>query len=438
MDPITRLRTWIAETLRRRAVRNLGFIYSSRLFTAALRLGASIVIARILGAEKLGILTIAAVILGFSAKLFELGLMTTMIRKLSHHLEQGEVERGTALVRRVMGVQALVSGAVIVGGWYLAPVIAIRIYSTPDLVMPLRLAFVGAFVYNLRFLVEGILRAHERFRAVAVVAVIEHVGRTALVLLLAWVVIGLTVNTTMLTNVAEVVIGFAVASILIPRRYFTARVHERYPLREVFSYSGWMYLFSLTFMLFDRLDVLMLGYFRAGAEVGVYSVAFRLILPFEMIPETINTVFLPKVSRFTSMHELMRYFRDSLKVTCLVGLVGVVMLFLARPLILTFYGAEYAPSVELFQILVGAFILLTILNPFTLAGHTINKPQLFVIMAAINLVLNFVGNLIFIPRYGAVGAAIVTLVSRVLGGVAGLFVLKWFLDRWRPDPGRTG
>jgi O-antigen/teichoic acid export membrane protein len=242
----------------------------------------------------------------------------------------------------------------------------------------------------------------------------------------------------MLTNVAEVVIGFAVASILIPRRYFTARVHERYPLREVFSYSGWMYLFSLTFMLFDRLDVLMLGYFRAGAEVGVYSVAFRLILPFEMIPETINTVFLPKVSRFTSMHELMRYFRDSLKVTCLVGLVGVVMLFLARPLILTFYGAEYAPSVELFQILVGAFILLTILNPFTLAGHTINKPQLFVIMAAINLVLNFVGNLIFIPRYGAVGAAIVTLVSRVLGGVAGLFVLKWFLDRWRPDPGRTG
>ena len=187
-------------------------------------------------------------------------------------------------------------------------------------------------------------------------------------------------------------------------------------------------------MLFDRLDVLMLGFFRQAAEVGIYSVAFRLIMPLELLPETFNTVFLPKVSRFRRREEISRYFRDTLKVTGLVAAVCVLLILFAKPLILLVLGERFLPSVKLFQILVGAFILLTMINPINLVGHSLNRPQLFAIMAGINLVLNFGGNIVFIPRYGALGAAIVTLVSRVLGGLIGLLILKYYLDRWTGPP----
>jgi O-antigen/teichoic acid export membrane protein len=206
-------------------------------------------------------------------------------------------------------------------------------------------------------------------------------------------------------------------------------------LNQAVFYSGWIFLFSIIFMLFDRLDVLMLGYFRAGTEVGLYAVAFTLIKPFELIPETFNTVFLPKVAKYTKKLQVFRYMKDTLKVTSFVGLFGVVLILVAKPLILTLYGDQYAESVKLFQILIGAFILLTILHPFSLISHSLNKPQILVAMAVINLVLNFVGNLIFIPPYGALGAAVVTLVSRVLGALLGLVILKYYIEKWDENAG---
>jgi len=110
-----------------------------------------------------------------------------------------------------------------------------------------------------------------------------------------------------------------------------------------------------------------------------------------------------------------------------------LLIIFAKPIIVTIYGTDFIPSVSLFQILIGAFILLTILNPFILVGHSLNKPQLFTLIAGINLVLHFVGNLIFIPPYGAIGAAYVTLVARVLGGIIGFMIVNYYLNRWEDD-----
>ena len=245
MNPFESVKSWISETLKRKVFRQLGFTYSSRMFTAFLRLIASVIVTRTLGAERLGVLTIAAVIMGLTSKLLELGLTTTMVRKLSLLISLDDQEDATALVRRVFFLQVQVSGVAVIAGYFIAPVIALRIYSNPELITPLRLAFLGAFVFNIWNLSDGILRAHERFKQMAIIAVISHVLRTGFIALMAYVIFFLNVNSTMLINIAQVLIAFIITSLVIPRRYFTARVDRKYPLREVFSYSGWMYLFSL-------------------------------------------------------------------------------------------------------------------------------------------------------------------------------------------------
>lgn len=428
-----RLPSWIGETLKRKAVRQLGLIYSSRMATAVLRFVAGVVVMRALGPALFGQLTLAAVMMAIYGRILEMGLTTTMVRKLSFHLSGGEEEKAFALFRRIYALRFMLSGSFVIVGWFLSPVLADHLFHDEALVTPLRLAALGGFIYNLWVHAEGALRSIERFRALAISNAATHIVRTGAILLLAaGAVMG--VENVLLVNILQILLGFLIAALVLPKRFYTAPAEKKYPVREIFGYTRWLFLFTVLFMLFDRLDVLMLGYFRKAAEVGIYSVAFRLITPLELLPETFNTVFLPKVSRFRSRGEINRYFVDSLKVTGIVAVACVIVIVFARPLIGLILGEQYLPSVRLFQILVGAFVLLTMINPINLVGHTLNRPQLFAIMAGINLVLNFGGNIVFIPRYGALGAAIVTLVSRVLGGLIGLLILKHYLDRWTGPP----
>ncbi|MCK4538384.1 MAG: flippase [Candidatus Krumholzibacteria bacterium] len=432
MNIFDKLKKQIRDLLSRDSVRHIGWVYSSRMVTAVMRFAVAVVVARTLGSEMVGVLTIASVVMGISERLLEMGLTTTMVRKMSMHLSRGEEQKSASIFQRIFFVRISASVLFVIASWFVAPVIAERMFGNPALVMPLRLAGIGSLVWNVWNNTDGVLRAMEKFREVAIIDVISHVFRTVLILFFAWKAI-LSVEHTLIFNISQVLVAFAITSLMLPKSFFKGTSGGKYPLKEIFSYSGWIYAFSIIFMVFDRLDVLMLGYFREESEVGLYGVAFTMIKPFELLPETLNTIFLPKVSKFTKKIEIFRYFKETLKLTSIIGALCLLLIFVARPLMMFFYGAEYEQSVQLFQILVGAFILLTILNPFNLIGHSINKPQLFVIMASINLVLNFTGNIIFIPRYGAVGAAVVTLVSRVLGGLLGLLVLKKYLEKWQEE-----
>jgi O-antigen/teichoic acid export membrane protein len=431
------LKSWIVSTLRRESVRQLAYIYASRVATAVVGFAASIIVVRTLGPGNVGLLTIASVIMGISGSVIEIGLTTTMIRKLSYHLVQNDDESAVGIFRRIYFLRLGISGSFIVLAYFLAPVVAVHAYGNAALTVPLRLAGLGAFLFNVSYHTEAVLRAYEKFLQLGIINVIASLARLAILAFLSYAAL-LNVNSAMAANLAQTLIGFLVMSLVIPRKYYTRKQSTTYPLGGVLRYSGWLFAFSLLFMLFDRLDVLMLGYFKQATEVGIYSVAFMLVRPIEMVPETLNVVFLPKVAKFTRKAQVYRYFRDTLKVTGLVGLIGFGLIVFAKRIILTFYGADFVASVTLFQIMVGAFILLTVINPINLVGHSLNKPQLFTMMAGVNLILSFTGYLIFIPGYGALGAAIVNLVSRILGGIIGFFILNHYLNRWVGEPASAG
>jgi O-antigen/teichoic acid export membrane protein len=425
------LKFWVVDTLRRESVRQLAYIYSSRVVTAAMGFFASWLVANSLGVANFGLFTTASVVMGIAGTLIELGLTTTMIRKLSYHLVRNDDESAVGIFRRIYFFRLAVSGGFMVLAYFGAPAFAAHVHGYAQLTTALRLAALGAFLFNVSYHTEAVLRAYEKFRQMAFINVAASLARVVL-LVIVWRATTLTVENTLAINLAQTLIGFIIMSLVIPRKYYTRKQSTKYPLGEVLRYSGWLFAFSLLFMLFDRLDILMLGYFKQPTDVGNYGVAYMLVRPIEMVPETLNVVLLPKVAKFTRKAQVFQYFRDTLKVTAFVGVLCFFLILFAKPIIVTFFP-KFTQAVTLFQILVGAFILLTIINPINLVGHSLNKPQLFTMMAGINLLLNFTGNLIFIPPYGAAGAAWATLVSRILGGVIGIVILNYYLNRWEGE-----
>ncbi|MCS6845664.1 MAG: oligosaccharide flippase family protein [Caldilineales bacterium] len=179
------------------------------------------------------------------------------------------------------------------------------------------------------------------------------------------------------------------------------------------------YPFALTgiiAMVYMRVDVVLLGWWRGAATAGWYSAGYRLWEAMGLIPGSLLDALFPELSRLwqadrRGLERLVPQARRAMA-------VGSVALALAAALasgwlIALFYGdpSAYAPARAVFLVLVWA-LPATFL--YLLSGHLLyaagQQRAVTRAMAAVAL-LNLVLNLWAIPRWGALGAAAVALAS---------------------------
>jgi len=212
-------------------------------------------------------------------------------------------------------------------------------------------------------------------------------------------------------------IAFLIGSLIIPRDFLKAKGDEKESFWELYHFSKWIFVSVFCFMIFDSLGVLMLGYFKTTDVVGLYSAAYMFAFAFPIITGTITTILLPKVSGLSGIEEIIEYIKKSLKFTIPIIVLLIILLFIAKSLIIIFYGVEYQSSVVIFQILIIGFAISIIINPISLIIYSLNMPEILAYLNIIQLILTFFGNILLIPPYGAVGASITTLLIRIIGGI---------------------
>jgi O-antigen/teichoic acid export membrane protein len=99
------------------------------------------------------------------------------------------------------------------------------------------------------------------------------------------------------------------------------------------------------------------------------------------------------------------------------------MLFFAVPYLITFiYGSQFAPSIQVVQLILPGILFIIIFK--VLNGHLsgIGKPYISALVFAPPVVINIILNFYWIPLYGGLGAAMATNVSYTLGAIALLIV----------------
>lgn len=170
---------------------------------------------------------------------------------------------------------------------------------------------------------------------------------------------------------------------------------------------------AVLIMLYYRLDSVFVYHFAGQAAAGSYAVAYRFLDQLQIIPVTLSIVFLPLLTRQHAEGESTtptfdRYLRVSL-LLC-VPAVGVGM-FVARPLIVSVFGAEYVDAVFLLRLLLPALVPVALgyVLSYVAIVHRQAKKQL--LAASIALAVNVVLNVLLVPRYGSAAAATITLVT---------------------------
>lgn len=190
-------------------------------------------------------------------------------------------------------------------------------------------------------------------------------------------------------------------------------------IRELLRTNIPFLIYGALSVIYGRIDTVLLSLMTNDTVVGWYGASYRLYDTLNFLPNiVIMTIMYPVFMKFsvTSDANLKLAIEKSMNFLLVCALPITTGLIITAPNIISllYYRAEFAPAVSSLQALATSIIFLY-LN-YSLITVILSKKQdrKIPIMAGIAMVFNIGLNLIFIPMYQHVGAAIVTSLTEAL------------------------
>jgi len=190
-------------------------------------------------------------------------------------------------------------------------------------------------------------------------------------------------------------------------------------LREILSYGLKLYPGMVTSYFNYRADVFLLNWLLPptaalgkAAQVGLYSIAVSLAEMTFYLPDSISTILFPRVAAGTR-EDADRTVPGVARLTVAITTVGAIALVPAAFIGLRLFLPDYEASLPALVAILPGVIALGLSK--VLAGYItgLGQARPTVIASATALVLNVAFNLLLIPVWGIVGAAIASLISYV-------------------------
>lgn len=176
-------------------------------------------------------------------------------------------------------------------------------------------------------------------------------------------------------------------------------------------------------------DLVLLSLFRDQVEVGVYGAAYRVIDILAQTAMMVMGVMLPLMAyqwsrnaKETFKHYYQQSF-DLMMAFALPMLVGIVIL--ATPIMTLVAGEEFIASGIPLQILAIAIFGVYLGAIFGHAAVAINKQKAVLPIYIATAILTLIGYLIYIPKFGMLGAAWMSVFSELFAGISLLLFVRY-------------
>lgn len=182
------------------------------------------------------------------------------------------------------------------------------------------------------------------------------------------------------------------------------------------------------YLVYFRVDSVMISFFRGDDEVGQYGAAYSLVSALMFLPSGLVAALFPRLAgAFRSPDDNLDgpFQRAARWLTALSLPMATGIWLLAEPLVLALLKETYLPAVSALAVLgwVLPVWFITFLQGNILT--IVERQKAVAVVGLANMILNLGLNLVVIPRYGFTGAAVTTLITELLG----LVQMFWLLRR---------
>ncbi|HET9648793.1 MAG TPA: lipopolysaccharide biosynthesis protein, partial [Microlunatus sp.] len=302
----------------------------------------ALVLARLLGPQTYGVISAATVYVTFTTLLLDQGLAAALIqRPVLSRWAPGAVATANLLCGLVLALITIVAAPAVSG-----------FFRAPDLTALLRVLGIGLLIKALAITPRAVNLRLMRFKVIGIAdiagGVIGAIGGITAALLGAGI---------WSMAVQVVLTDLVIAILLLSRTHGTRPNHHLRELGSILPFS--LRLFGSNALAFAsrNLDNILVGRFLGVTALSLYSMAYRvLVIPVQMIGQTVNRVTFPMFSRLAE--DRPRLSRNLTKVTELLSFAtipGMLLIAVAAPqLIDVVLGHEWAATAPVLSILAVA------------------------------------------------------------------------------------
>lgn len=189
------------------------------------------------------------------------------------------------------------------------------------------------------------------------------------------------------------------------------------------------FLSNVAIKVYTAMDQTMLGIFDSSESVAYYSMSIRLEKVVVTLITSMAVVMIPRISnsiKNNKLEDVKKYASISINIVYLIAIPAVFgVLAIGEEIITIFLGEEFLQSIGVFKLVSSLFIIIGLSNVF---GMQImipyGKEKRFTMILSVAAVLNFIVNLILIPKLSYYGATFATIFAELVVTVWMYFEVK--------------
>ena len=186
--------------------------------------------------------------------------------------------------------------------------------------------------------------------------------------------------------------------------------------------------------IYGNLDSIMLGFIKTDIDVGYYGAAVKVKSILVGLVTSLGIVLMPRASYFIEQGKRLEFNKITEKATKFVCVVSIPLFVyfavFAKESILILSGNEFEGAIIPMAIIMPTLLLIGLSNIFGLQILVpIGKESVVLYSVFGGALSNLLFNAILIPYYGAVGAAIGTVIAEAIVLIIQCYFLKSELQR---------
>jgi O-antigen/teichoic acid export membrane protein len=404
-----------------RIIQNSGSILLYTTGVKVLKLVSFLLLARFLGVSQFGKFSLVLAFVELFRVMADFGVDTAVIRRLSVSDEDQSKLVGNTIVLKLILATASYS---------LTLLIAFILRYTTDLLLLIALAAFALFASSVANALTTPFQAQLRMKQLVpakisggvffVLAVVIGIqlGLSLIGFLAIWV--GAEFVTLLLT-------ALIAKSWLPPKLSFNEK-----KLKPIFVEAIPLGISAILITAYFRLGTLILGWLVGYQAVGEYAVAYRITESFLILAVAIASSVYPIFSKIAQSGDFQRFKRALIKVyggSLLLGALFAAFITIFAAQILGLISSEYDGSITPLILLSWACVIMFANMQSAASIQGLGLFKLVTLIALVNLILNVLLNLYFIPLLAATGVALATLLTEGVNMVIQLTLISFLLRK---------
>lgn len=382
----------------------------------------NIFIARLLDKELWGVFSTIIVVVSFLSSISELGLNYYIVYITSKFADKGKEQVKKHLVgpiRYKLIILFLIAALMFIFSNQLADIFHIENggkYFEAGALYFILLNIFGVF--------SGILRGLKKFKEDSFTSSVHYSVR--LILASVFIIFYAKLDGA----IAGYIFGVAISTLIqfyLLRSYISLSGKQTESFEKMFSYGFYVGIVSMAATFTVWTDSIMLGVFMGSTVVGVYRIAVSLATASASLLNGISSVMFPYfISEESKGRDSINYLNTALKYSLFLIIPACFGLALsAEGVVNVFFGQQYIEAVLplfiLSYLIIDGVVVSLISSYLASKRYTKILGQSSVLAAILNIILN----LFFIPILGLIGAALSSIISRLIN----LFILLYWSNK---------